>query len=118
MAYRCGLGFVSAGVIIWLDRRGRVPQSQYNRQSHQTRRHVGHGYSGIYRYRAEIPCTSASSSRLTGWAGLLSHTLALRAPAGLCVYMNRFPNLTQERAADRELRSQFVTYKQAVRRWL
>ena len=55
---------------------------------------------------------------LTGWAVFLSHTLAFAFLPAYVAYMNRFQISPEERALSANFGSEFVAYKQSVRRWV
>lgn len=111
------LGFVSAGVIIGLI--AVVAFRKANTTVNPTKPGTTSAMvtSGIYRY-SRNPMYVGFLLALTGWAAFLSHTLAFALLPAFVVYMNRFQISPEERALTANFGSQFVTYKQAVRRWL
>jgi len=73
--------------------------------------------SGVYRL-SRNPMYVGFLLALTGWAAFLSHTLAFAFLPAFVVYMNCFQISPEERALTANFGSEFLIYKQSVRRWL
>ncbi|TMX37399.1 isoprenylcysteine carboxylmethyltransferase family protein [Vibrio sp. Hep-1b-8] len=74
-------------------------------------------YSGIYSYTRN-PMYLGLFVLLFGYAYWQQNLLAIVFSFGFIVYMNRFQILPEERALEALFGSQYLDYKQRVRRWI
>lgn len=72
---------------------------------------------GVYRI-SRNPMYVGFLLLLLGWAVFLGHGLAYAFPPAFVLYMNRFQIRPEERALSARFGSDYLDYRQAVRRWL